>query len=506
MLVLLNFNNKKIVEEKLKKIISIIGIICLVIVLVVNLIFTVTLGMEEVAIIKFNSFIYLIFLILTAFFIFVLTKLIDENLKTKSKKIIFTIFFILFILFNIIWIVKVRPPIIGDTGHVCDLAESMYKNDLTILSRTSYAGVPISAYMQGYRQQISLAFVFSLFFRLIHSSFRDGLRIFNVLGNLLIIISLYKIVKELSKDYKVNKSLLVFSALTFFTLPLTSTFVYGDTICTAFCLLSVYFIMKYTNKNNIKYVLFSSLSFMMAYIMRMNSLIFLIAIIMYLGLYLLKEISLKNTKEVLKKLLVIILFIIISILPAILIQNYYLRKFNLDKNSGYPKVSFLLMAMEESPRANGWYNEKRGEYALANPEKASIEYKEEIKNRLNYFKENLGYTFKFYTMKITSMWAENTYAGVNVNTGYKVLETTILKPLNFYQKALMILWTVCSIIVLIQNRKNLSNELILLLTIFIGGFCFHILWEAKSRYIIPYVLVLIPISSVSLKNFNKVEK
>ena len=51
---------------------------------------------------------------------------------------------------------------------------------------------------------------------------------------------------------------------------------------------------------------------------------------------------------------------------------------------------------------------------------------------------------------------------------------------------------------LVQNRKNLSLELILLVTIFLGGFCFHILWEAKSRYIIPYIVVLIPVASVMI--------
>jgi len=56
----------------------------------------------------------------------------------------------------------------------------------------------------------------------------------------------------------------------------------------------------------------------------------------------------------------------------------------------------------------------------------------------------------------------------------------------------------CCLIALIQNRKNISLELIFLVTIFIGGFSFHILWEAKSRYIIPYILVLIPIASISI--------
>ena len=55
---------------------------------------------------------------------------------------------------------------------------------------------------------------------------------------------------------------------------------------------------------------------------------------------------------------------------------------------------------------------------------------------------------------------------------------------------------------LIQNRKNLSNELILLVTIFIGGFLFHVMWEAKSRYIIPYIIVLIPVATICI---NKIQ-
>ena len=65
----------------------------------------------------------------------------------------------------------------------------------------------------------------------------------------------------------------------------------------------------------------------------------------------------------------------------------------------------------------------------------------------------------------------------------------------------------CSVFVIIQNRKNLSNEIILLLTIFIGGFLFHVLWEAKSRYVIPYIVPLIPIASLEIKmNKQKFEK
>ena len=59
---------------------------------------------------------------------------------------------------------------------------------------------------------------------------------------------------------------------------------------------------------------------------------------------------------------------------------------------------------------------------------------------------------------------------------------------------------------MIQNRKNLSLDVLFLITIFIGGFAFHVLWEAKSRYIIPYILVLIPVASIYINSLGIKEK
>ena len=165
--------------------------------------------------------------------------------------------------------------------------------------------------------------------------------------------------------------------------------------------------------------------------------------------------------------------------------------------------------MEEAPRGNGWYNESIGEPALKDPDGIKDEYANRIKERLEYFSQNLGYTFDFYAMKLASMWSENTYAAIwyNKSSENDPLEN-LIEPLTFYQKVLLILSCVCAIIVLIQNRKNLTPELIYLLLIFMGGFAFHILWEAKSRYIIPYIVVLIPIASIQINKIkrNKTEK
>ena len=394
----------------------------------------------------------------------------------------------------------------GDQIHACNLAQTFYRgNAEEFLPNLTYAGIPLSEYMQAYHQQISLAFVFSLFFRIIHFDAVEILRVLSIIGNIFIIIALYKINNQLSKKYKTNKILLLILIMTFISLPMLSTFIYGDIPSLALCLFSVYFIMKFKENNQIKYAIFASLCTMIAYMMRMNSLIFIIATVIYLLLNLFDDFKKNTNKQNLLKIGIIIMYIIISIIPSSIVKNYYLNKYNLDKNKEYPNISYFLMAMEESRRGNGWYNEGIGEPALKDPENKKVEYAERIKERLNYFMHNIGYTCEFYTNKIASMWTENTYSAVRNNMEGQTNQQleNMINPLTFYQKVLLIITCICSLIVLIQNRKNLSLELIFLITIFIGGFSFHILWEAKSRYIIPYIVVLIPVASICINSFKK---
>lgn len=491
----------------MKKIIYIFGILALAIVIILNLTFTAKLDNGEHITINYNRLIYIVGLIILGILIFMATRYINKYLyndnsekKQKLRKILFITALTIFIIFNIVWVIAVRPGIVGDQIHACNLAQTFYNNNLEeFLPNLTYAGIPLRDYMQAYHQQISLAFVFSLFFRIIHFDGIGILRALNVIGNIAIVVELYKINKQLSKKYETNKVLLLVLILTFFSLSMLSTFIYGDIPSLALCLFAVYFMMKFSETKQIKYPIWASIFTMIAYMMRMNCLIFIIATVIYLLLNLFKEITKKPWKENLINSLVIVMYIVIAIIPAGLVKNYYLDKYNMDKSKAYPNESYFLMAMEESWRGFGWYNEDIGEPALKDPEGKKQEYQERIKERLKYFAENPGNTFNFYTKKLASMWTENTYSAVrsNLTRENDPLEN-IYNPLEFYQKVLLIITCTCSLIVLIQNRKDLSLEVIFLITIFLGGFAFHILWEAKSRYIIPYIVVLIPVAAIKL--------
>ena len=496
----------------MKKIFAIIGIVFLTIVIMLNICFTAFLDASEHITINNNSILYVLGLVLVGILIYFLTNFINKILykddkRKKLRKWLFIAVISIYIIADILWTIFVRPPIVGDQVHVACMGQLFARGyDEEILQSMTYANISLKDYMQAYNQQIPQAFIYGLFFKLIHFDGIGVLRVINVFAVIAIIFAIYKIGNMLSKKYKVNKVLLLTLMLTFVSIPMLSTFIYGDLPSLALAIFCVYYMMKYTEYKKLKFAIIASVFSMLSYMMRMNSLIFIIATSMYLVLNIWKEWSKEDWKNKVLQISIIFIYIVISMFPASLVKNYYFQKYDLDKDKIYPNNSYLLMAMEEGPRGNGWYNENIAGPALKEPEKMKIEYTQKIKDRLTYFSKNWGYTLKFYTNKISSMWTENTYAAVRNNTlPDNTMIDKFINPLTFYQKAVLILICTCSIIILVQNRKNLSYELIFLATIFIGGFAFHILWEAKSRYIIPYIVVLMPMASVEIQKFQAMD-
>ncbi len=121
------------------------------------------------------------------------------------------------------------------------------------------------------------------------------------------------------------------------------------------------------------------------------------------------------------------------------------------------------------------------------------------------------YTYRFYRDKLITIWADptmeykfyNTYdvESDDVNSHPIVKEILFGKIYDYiviYQKALITLIFIGALAAIIIKRKNMSNYMLLLYLSFLGGFIFHILWEAKSRYILPYIVVLIPNSCIGI--------
>lgn len=281
--------------------------------------------------------------------------------------------------------------------------------------------------------------------------------------------------------------------------------------------------------------------------------------------------NIDNIKSnIIKIIFGIIIICILSISPMNIIKKYMESKYPDDivSNRSHPLVSYLLMGARTKIdyASHGWWSaeiiELWNKYIGENKAKTKEElrtyletvkkdgsgfeklkkeqWKEYFELIKNYIKKP-NTMFDFYSEKILSMWTETTFQSIWTNDvmfRMKIYDADVLrrtaKELYFgntreiyqeYCKALIILIYFGAFIEILNNRKiikddeekyNVNNrfvnmEKLYLVIIFLGGFAFHILWEAKSRYIIPYVIILFPLATglidviINNKIFNKIK-
>ena len=502
-------------NQLIKKVTLMIGGILCLIVFILNIfsVTTIVNNLSEKVTTRICNPLEIIVTTIIIFTIIITVKTIMKKPRDKKTKIIIIVsVLILYVILQILWIHLRQAIPIFDQQNVYEAAVKIHGNKIEALKN--------SQYLELYPQQLTLATIYVGIFKIVNSTNLITLQYLNVIANTMTIIGLLLITKQIGKEYKVSKVKTLTISLLFIALPLLSTFIYGDLLSLPMSIFSIYFIIKYSEKNKNRYAILSAIFMAMAYMLRMNNLIYIIALVIYILLDILKMQS-KNIKNIIQKGIILILFIVISILPAKLIKTYWQNKLEIDNTKSFPTIGFICIGMEGGDRASGWYN-GHANWAFEDIETSKQRYKDEVSNRIQYFVQNPVYFVKFYTLKIASMWTENTYAGLWYNQTYNFgqiegiertssqqklawgVDSVVRKltiPLYILQKAVVLIIFGITILVIMKHRKNISNEVLLLIIIFIGGFLFHILWEAKSRYIIPYIITLIPLASIEVEDY-----
>lgn len=508
------------INKALNRVINAIGIVLLSVVVILNIIYTTGIRAFEYAETTKNS---ILMIVVVAFCVFLIYKLLTGNkiqIKDRNTKIlILVVISIVYLIAQMVWIKLMDTYPNADQYYAYNFAKIISNIDGT----GTTPGQMDLDYFAFYPFQINLSFIFAIIFKICHSTNVRILQVINAIANTLNILAIYLITKELGKKYNVNKEVSLFTYLVFTPVMILATFVYGDFISLNAALFAIYFVMKYTSSENQKkkiiYLISSGLMMMIALFVRNNSVIIILAILIYLFLDLLKKEDRKTTY--LKKVAFMILFTVIAIMPSRLTQNYLLKKYNIETGKECTLTSYLVMGIDRSPYGYGWYDNKYGRVNVNVPkEERTKEQLERLDKILSYYKENPKELLRFYTYKEASMWCEPTFECLYDNVSsfgagrqgqeYASFQKDekLMDAVKYYVPYMKIVISfifAISLLVIIKNRKNMTNEAILLLVIFIGGFLFHTIWEAKSRYIIPYVIVLIPLCSIEIEKHKKKE-
>jgi hypothetical protein len=179
-------------------------------------------------------------------------------------------------------------------------------------------------------------------------------------------------------------------------------------------------------------------------------------------------------------------------------------------SSGMPKTLWIAMGMQEGERAQGWYNAFNYDTFLAtdcDAQESDSIAREAIRESLENFRENPGYALRFYYYKTVSQWNEPTYEALWVNQFHsgdfsKIVQSiydgklyvVLHEYMNLYQSLIFAAVFLC----LLRGRKSWNMNQLFLILVILGGFFFHTLWEAKSQYIFPYFVMLLPYGAAGI--------
>ncbi len=177
-------------------------------------------------------------------------------------------------------------------------------------------------------------------------------------------------------------------------------------------------------------------------------------------------------------------------------------------SKGIPMAAWAEMGLSEGKRGPGWYNGYNVRVFWENggdTERAKEAVRRDLAETISDLAADPGACADFFVRKTASIWAEPTFQSLwiqEVGGGLAllhdmkrslfkkggVLNALYLLTVNWLQTLIYagaLLW------VLLEWKRIRWGNLIPGI-IFIGGFLFHLVWEAKGQYTVCYAVLLIP--------------
>ncbi len=288
-------------------------------------------------------------------------------------------------------------------------------------------------------------------------------------------------------------------------------FAYGLVPGFFFLLLALYLIEKYFRDEKKRYLVAVVLSLSVATLLKSNYLIGAIVVAILCVLQTLR------TKK-LKALLVAVMAVVLPICCLKLLPLVYEARTGIPAVEGEPMITYVAMGVNpmNEGAGPGWYDGsnynwyKNAEYDRAR----TIERAEEcLRNCVTVYRTEPVRTAKFFVRKTISQWCEPLFQSVwsgHLEALGQQAEHPALRPLFLGEGAepLLRLWMrgmlfliYLSAFLFLWNKGKEAHGLEYAFLFFIGGFLFHLVWEAKSQYIYPYVFVMIPGCAYLLSDF-----
>lgn len=399
------------------------------------------------------------------------------------------------------WILATRFLPGSDPAKVCEVASQWMAGDFSAFEQGEY--------LFCYPFQSGIV----LFYYLLSRLFGDGNYVAMQFVNLLALAAVYYLLyKIFSRFWKNEEKVLLISYLAlvlWIPLMFYVTYLYGILPGMACSLGAVYLALCYLEKRKWWYMFPAALLMGMATVLKMNCLIYLVAIGCFLAYDAIDSLLISRQKG--KQWIVSLAFVAVmglGVYGCNQATNAYVEHLSgYEMPEGEVMISWVVMGLSEAPNAPGNYNGYIGNVFFDNnfdtelATEQSITDLKAILKRMVQSPIDSGITF--FARKTAYQWNDPTFIAMERMEGRQSTievsprirdliegqgEVALSVILNFVQTVIL----TGMLFYLFFTRKSRNLNELLVAVVFLGGYLFHMVWESSASYTIPYFVLLIP--------------
>ena len=411
-------------------------------------------------------------------------------------------------LIGLVWVRSVKAFAESDGDVLIRIAERIIANDYTSVAKS---GEYLHYYMVRFPYQCGLLSCLEVLVRLFGST--NALLLARVCNVGLLVSSYAALLMTTQRLFQDDRVTFV-TILLLCVNPqpiLSCTFVYGLIPALALDLWAVYFVVRAVQTNRWRNMVPTILLLAAATYLRSNTWIVIVAVAVILSL------SALRGKKLAPLLLAVVLIAACLPLPG-MAQTFYEERLDTSFGKGYPKSYWMAMSLQKGWKATGWHvqeyqqsmEQQYGEDVDAIDMRARQDIQASVSALFRDSKALSNYLFE----KLVSQWDEPTFMSIWITKSvYTYAEPTALARFVYsdafdgvyrlaMKQSLMTLYAGFALAAVFLLRRR--DELCLLLPlILVGGILFHLLFEAKSQYVLEYLPFFTPLAAYGALSFGQ---
>ena len=445
-----------------------------------------------------DSVIYNVFTVgISLFVLFFLGRLAEKMQGRKVRNIALAIVCVLTAAISFYWVTVCKAAPEADQIMICQYADAFNMGD--------FNGVLRGRYIARYPQQLGMVTLLRGLFAIFGPSHYQAFQYLMVAVVPLMVMSGCMIVRILSDDNARAEIFYLLFMLTCVPMYIYTAFVYGDLISTALGLFGVWMYLAYLKKFSWVRLLLFGVSMGAAVQLRANLLILVTAMAIVLLIKLIVDWKWQN------------LVIAAALVLGVVLADMAVWGLYSDKAEGrapsIPPLLFIVMGLNDTDGHPGWYNAYNYIVFAEHDDNVEVSVsiaKEHLKEALQRYREAPGYMLDFFQRKMNAQWNAPMYQSIAMNRNIVEPQIGKLAPditnygrtaqrMESWMKIYQLLLYGSILFLLIACRKEFVRieKYVLLIAVY-GGFLFSLIWEAKTRYVLPFLFFQIPYMALGL--------